>query len=80
MRIEVVAILICFTFFTAAVALFLVVKCIMKKTGENSGILEEDEESEDENAYNTTVYVQISASEDESGSEGESVEDDIWND
>ena len=77
MRIEIFAILVCFFFFTAFAAVFLVVKCVQKKARKMSGRVEDEEENE--NAYNTTVYEQISASEDESAEESEE-EEDIWND
>ena len=79
MRIEIFAILVCFIFFIAFAAIFLVVKCVQKKARKASGRVENVvEESENENAYNTTVYQQISASEDDSIEESEE-EEDIWN-
>jgi len=77
MRIEIFAILVCFIFFAAFAAIFLIVKCVQKKARKSSGRIEEDQENE--NAYNTTVYEQISASEDDSVEESDD-EEDNWND
>ena len=76
MNIEVFLIILSFIAFAVLLVIFLVVKCV-RKASRKSGI-EEDPSSEDENAYNTTVYAQISASED-SNDECEEDED-IWND
>ena len=76
MNIEVFLIILSFIAFALLLVIFLVIKCV-RKARRTSGI-EEDPSSEDDNAYNTTVYAQISASED---SNGESEDDeDIWND
>ena len=48
MRIEIFAILVCFVFFGAFAAIFLIVKCVQKKARKSSGRIEEDEENETE--------------------------------